>query len=153
MKVPLEWVKKHPKLEPTTHCQPHPYLLSNSCHTLMWKPQVHYFNQPQKNISRKLIQMERLYLFYVGRYGSAIKDIIEIQSLRSRSHGLNLHLHWHVCVFYQSFAFQHVLFSLCVCVEETQLGFSGVISFLTPRTKWRLILSFSIRNGRDNGQR
>lgn len=112
-----------------------------------------YFNQPQKNISRKLIQKERLYLFYVGRYGSAIKDIIEIQSLRSRSHGLNLHLHWHVCVFYQSFAFQHVLFSLCVCVEETQLGFSGVISFLTPRTKWRLILSFSIRNGRDNGQR
>lgn len=98
----------------------------------------HYFNQPQKNISRKLIrliQKERLYLFYVGRYGSTIKDIIEIQSLRSRSHGLNLHLHWHVCVFYQSFAFQHFIFSLCVCVEENPVGISGVISFLTPRTK------------------
>jgi hypothetical protein len=30
MKVPLEWVKKHPKLEPTTHCHPPPYLASNS---------------------------------------------------------------------------------------------------------------------------
>lgn len=31
MKVPLVWVKKQPKLEPTTHCQPGPYILSNSC--------------------------------------------------------------------------------------------------------------------------
>lgn len=31
MKVPLVWVKKHPKLAPTTHCHPTPYRLSNSC--------------------------------------------------------------------------------------------------------------------------
>uniref|UniRef100_A0A8R7RAU0 Uncharacterized protein n=1 Tax=Triticum urartu TaxID=4572 RepID=A0A8R7RAU0_TRIUA len=34
MKVPLEWVKKHPKLAPTTHCHPMPYRRSNS--VLMW---------------------------------------------------------------------------------------------------------------------
>lgn len=30
MKVPSECVKKQPKLEPTTHCQPGPYTTSNS---------------------------------------------------------------------------------------------------------------------------
>lgn len=30
MKVPLVWVKKQPKFEPTTHCHPLPYLLSKS---------------------------------------------------------------------------------------------------------------------------
>lgn len=34
MKVPSVWVKKQPKFEPTTHCHPPPYILSNSC---KWK--------------------------------------------------------------------------------------------------------------------
>lgn len=114
-----------------------PYIDVKTTSSLLFQ----YFNQPQKNISRKLIrliQKERLYLFYVGRYGSTIKDIIEIQSLRSRSHGLNLHLHWHVCVFYQSFAFQHVLFSLCVCVEENPVGIFRSYFLLNSKNQMKI---------------
>lgn len=46
-------------------------------------------------------------LFYVGSDGFAVENIIEIQSFRSSVHGLDLHLARHICVLYQSFAFQH----------------------------------------------
>lgn len=48
----------------------------------------------------------------MASYRFAFRDIIKIKSLRSTSHGMDLHLHRHISILNQSFAFQHFLFNL-----------------------------------------
>ena len=114
MKVPWVCVKKQPKLEPTTHCHPDPLILSNSCSCCQ------RYGRDFMKIRKKWMEMRRSrvrgemgflpgYLFDVGCNACAVTDVIEIKSLGGRVHGLELHLHWHVCVKEQSFAFQHSL--------------------------------------------
>lgn len=50
-------------------------------------------------------------LLDVGSNRYAIKNVMEIiKDLRSTSHGLHVHLFWHVCFLYASFPFQHLSF-------------------------------------------
>lgn len=56
----------------------------------------------------------------MGSYRSAVKNIIDIQSLRSKRHGMHLHLNRHVGVLYQSLAFQHLF--LCEGNQKAKRG-------------------------------
>lgn len=51
------------------------------------------------------------YLLDVGSYALAVKDIKEVESFTSTGHGLQLHLHWHVCVLDHCLPLQHSAFS------------------------------------------
>lgn len=75
------------------------------------------------------------HLLDVTSNGFAVQNIIEIQCLRSTSHCLDLHLQWHICILYQTFAFQHlssklISLSLKLKVSRAHRGISPVLIFL-----------------------
>ena len=53
-------------------------------------------------------------LFDVSSYSRAVKDIKEVKSFVGTGHGLQLHLHRHVCVLDYCPSFQHSALSLVV---------------------------------------
>jgi len=107
MKLPLLCVKKQPKLEPTTHCHPGPWIASNS-----------YSQSQLQLVSRaawggwrwdgtRATTRECCYLLDVSRDAPAVEDVEAVEGPGRRRHRLRLHLRRHVGVLHHRLSFQH----------------------------------------------
>lgn len=74
-------------------------------------------------------------LLDVGSNRTAIKNVMKIKSFRSTSHGLYLHLLWHVCFLYHTLSFQHLLAPINY-IQYTILCYIIMKSSLFGIMKW-----------------
>lgn len=69
----------------------------------------------------------------MGSNRDAIINIVEIKGLRSRGHGMDLHLGWHVCFFHHSFSFQHPFVVLCYKVFAVNNNLLSKVEIVAPK--------------------